>query len=169
MKKCRKRLTNWNQVITRFADGLAKLSHIAILITMHRRHPPYHKAIKWQSKYIESTDEAASLRIFHVIDPDSKNDPDVARLLSVLGCMPLAVTLIAKLELESKSSTKDLLDAWSESGPDLLLKDPEQSMNQSIQLSVKSDLVKRNPDAFIFFPCCWQEPPGRIYIGGLQH
>ena len=56
-----------------------------------------HNAIKWQSKDIESTDEAASLRIHHDIDPDSKNGSDVARLLSVLGHTPFAVSLMVKI------------------------------------------------------------------------
>ena len=142
--------TPWNGNQKQVGDilrRLAMLSHIAILVTMRGRYPPCHNAIKWKSKDIESTDEAASLRIYHDINPDSKNDPDVSRLLSVLGYMPFAVTLMAKLGLESQTSAKDLLDAWSESGTDILSKDREQSMNRSIQLSVESDLVKGNPDA----------------------
>jgi tetratricopeptide (TPR) repeat protein len=142
--------TPWNGNQKQVGDILrrmAMLSHIAILVTMRGRHPPCDKAIKWQSKDIKSTDEAACLRIYHDINPDSKDDSDVARLLTALGRMPFAVTLMAKLGLESQSSAKDLLDAWSESGPDILSNDPEQSMNRSIRLSVESDLVKRNPNA----------------------
>jgi len=61
--------------------------------------------------------------------------------------MPFAVTLMTKLGVESRSTAKDLLDAWSESGPDILSNNPEESMNRSICLSVESDLVKRNPNA----------------------
>jgi tetratricopeptide (TPR) repeat protein len=61
--------------------------------------------------------------------------------------MPFAVTLMAKLGVEGQSTARDLLDAWSESGPDMLSNDLEQSMNRSIGLSVESYLVKRNPDA----------------------
>ena len=126
---------------------LAKLSHVAILVTMRGRYPPCNKAIKWQSKDIKATDEAACLRIYHDINAGSENDPDVARLLATLGHMPFAVTLMAKLGMEGQSTAKELLDAWYESGPDILSNDPEQSMNRSICLSVESDLVKRNPDA----------------------
>ena len=76
---------------------LAMLSHIAILVTMRGRYPPCDKAIKWQSKDIKATDEAACLRIYHEINPGSENDPDVPRLLATLGYMPFAVTLMAKL------------------------------------------------------------------------
>ena len=139
---------------------LAMLSHIAILVTMRGRRPPCYGAIKWQSKYIESTDEEASLWIYHDIYPDSKNDPDVAKLLSALGHMPFAVTLIANLGAESRSSAKDLLDSWSESGTKILSNDPEQSMDQSIRLSVESDLVKRNPDAFLLLAVLSLLPAG---------
>ena len=141
---------------------LALLSHIAILVTMRGRRPPCDNAIKWQSLDIESTDEAASLHIYHDIYRDSENDPDVPRLVTALGHMPFAVTLMAKLGVESQSSAKDLLDEWSESGPDILSNDPEQSMNQSIRLSVESDLVKRNPNAILLLAILSLLPAGTI-------
>jgi len=139
---------------------LAKLSHVAILATMRGRYPPCDKAIKWQSKDIKATDEAACLRIYHELNPGSENDPDVARLLATLGHMPFAVTLMAKLGVEGQSTAKELLDAWSESGPDILSNDPEQSMNRSIGLSVGSNLVKRNPDATILLTILSLLPAG---------
>ena len=155
--------TPWNGNQKQVSDilrRLAMLSHIAILVTMRGRRPPCDKAIKWRSKNIESTDEAACLRIYHDINPDSENDPDVARLLTALGRMPFAITLMAKLGVESQSSAKVLLDAWSESGPDLLSNDPEQSMNRSIGLSVESDLVQRNPNAIFLLAILSLLPAG---------
>ena len=155
--------TPWNGNQKQVGDilrRLAMLSHIAILVTMRGKHAPCHNAIKWQSMNIGATDEAASLRIYHDINPDSKNDPDVARLLSVLGHMPFAITLMAKIGLESQWSAKGLLDAWSKSGPDLLSKDPAQSMNRSIQLSVESGLVKGNPDAILLLSILSLLPAG---------
>ena len=155
--------TPWNGNQKQVGDilrRLAMLSHIAILVTMRGRRPPCDKAIKWQSKDIKSTDEAACLSIYHDINPDSKNDPDIARLLTALGHMPFAVTLMAKLGVESQSSASDLLDAWSKSGPDMLSNDPEQSMDQSIRLSVESDLVKRNPSAILLLAILSLLPAG---------
>ena len=155
--------TPWNGNQKQVGDilrRLAMLSHISILVTMRGRHPPCDGAIKWQSKDIKSTDEAACLHIYHDIYPDSENDPDVTRLLTALGRMPFAVTLMAKLGLESQSSAKDLLDAWSESGPDLLSNDPEMSMNRSIGLSVESDLVQRNPKAILLLAILSLLPAG---------
>ena len=155
--------TPWNGNQKQVGDILRKLammSHIAILVTMRGRRPPCYGAIEWQTKYIESTDEESCLRTYHDITPDSKNDPDVARLLSALGHMPFAVTLMANLGAETQSSAKDLLDAWSESGPDLLSNDPEWSMNRSIGLSVESDLVKRNPNAVLLLAILSLLPAG---------
>ena len=126
---------------------LAELSNIAIFVTMRGTNPPCNNVIHWQSKNIDPTDERACLRIYHDNNPGSKDDPDVGRLLAVLGYMPFAVTLMAKLGMEGKSTAKELLDAWRESGPDMLSDQPEESMNRSISLSVESDLVKRNPNA----------------------
>jgi hypothetical protein len=126
---------------------LAELSYIAIFVTMRGTNPPCNNAIDWQSKNILPTDEEACLRIYHDNNPNSKDDPDVGRLLAVLGYMPFAVTLMAKLGMEGMSTAKELLDAWQKSGPDILSDRPEESMNRSINLSVESDLVKRNPNA----------------------
>ena len=128
---------------------LVMLSHVAILVTMRGRYPPCDEAIKWQSKDIRPTDEAACLRTYHSIYPDSENDRDVGRLLSVLGYMPYAVTLMARLAKEGQSTANELLSAWSEYGPDILPDHHEQSMNRSISLSVDSYLMKQNPQALL--------------------
>jgi hypothetical protein len=130
---------------------LAMLSHVAIFVTMRGRYPPCDEAIKWQSKEIQPTDEAACLRIYRRIYPDSENDLDVGRLVCKLGYMPFAVTLMAKLAKEGLSSAKELILAWSENGPDILPEhlSHEQNMNRSISLSVDSNLMKQNPQALL--------------------
>jgi tetratricopeptide (TPR) repeat protein len=155
--------TPWNSCAQKQVEDilrqLAELSHIAILVTMRGTYPPCN-TIRWQSKYIEPTDDEACLRIFHEINPSSKDDPDIGRLLTALGHMPFAVTLMAKLGMEGKLTAKELLDAWSESGPDILSDNPEQSMNRSISLSVESNLVKRNPNAIVLLSTLSLLPAG---------
>ena len=138
---------------------LAELRHIAILVTMRGTYPPCN-TMGWQSKYIEPTDDEACLRIFYEINPSSKDDPDVGFLLTALGHMPFAVTLMAKLGMEGKSTAKELLDAWSKFGPDILSDKPEQSMNRSISLSVESNLVKQNPNAIVLLSTLSLLPAG---------
>ena len=128
---------------------LAALAHVAIIITMREKFPPCDNAIKWQSKHIQPTDETACLRIYRDIHPESQNDPDVGRLLSLLGHMPFAVTLMANLAKQGQSSARDLVFAWSKFGPDILPNHHEQSMNRSISLSVDSYLMRQNPQALL--------------------
>jgi hypothetical protein len=127
---------------------LAMLSHIAILVTMRGTYPPCD-TIKWQSYTIQPTDKAACRRIFHDINPSSKNDPNVDRLLAALGHMPFAVTLMANLGKRGRSTANKLLETWYTSGTDMLsvTNSPEKNMNQSIRLSVDSEFVKQDPDA----------------------
>ena len=128
---------------------LAMLGHVAILVTMRGRYPPCDEAIKWQSKEIQPADEAACLLIYRSIYPDSVNDPDVGRLLGILGHMPFAVTLMARLAKEGLSTAKELILAWSQNRPDILPEHHEQNMNRSISLSIDSNLMKKNPQALL--------------------
>jgi hypothetical protein len=66
---------------------LARLRHVAVLVTMRGRYPSCDKAIKSQLKVIRPTDEAACIRIYRDIHSDSENDQNVGRLLH----MPFAV------------------------------------------------------------------------------
>ncbi|EDR10070.1 uncharacterized protein LACBIDRAFT_325656 [Laccaria bicolor S238N-H82] len=144
--------TPWNtpdgrQKVGDILRNLAMLKHVSILVTMRGSQAPCDKAITWQSRFIQPTDEEASLRIFRDINPDSENDPDVKALLARLGNMPFAVTLIANLGKQGQSTARELLNAWLKFGPDILPGQNEQSMNRSISLSVDGSLVKQNSNA----------------------
>jgi hypothetical protein len=140
---------------------LAMLSHVAILVTMRGTYPPCD-TIEWQSHTIQPTDEAACRRIFHDINPSSKNDPNVDRLLAALGHMPFAVTLMANLGKRGKSTANELLETWYTSGTDMLsvTNSPEKSMNRSISLSVDSEFVKQDPDALLLLAILSLLPAG---------
>jgi len=140
---------------------LATLSHIAILLTMRGTYPPCD-AIEWQLQTIQPTDEAACRRIFHDINPSSKDDPDVDYLLAVLGYMPFAVTLMANLGKRGKSAANELLDTWYTSGTDMLsgTNSPEKNMNRSISLSVDSEFVEQDPNALPLLAILSQLPAG---------
>ena len=142
---------------------LATLSHVVILVTMRGTYPPCD-AIEWQSQTIQPTDEAACRRIFHDINPSSKGDPDVNRLLAVLGHMPFAVTLMANLGKRGKSTANELLETWYTSGTDMLsvTNSLEKSMNRSISLSVDSEFVKQDPDALLLLAILSLLPAGTI-------
>jgi tetratricopeptide (TPR) repeat protein len=140
---------------------VAMLSHVAILVTMRGTYPPCD-TIEWQSHTIQPTDKAACRRIFHDINPNSKNDPNVDRLLTALGHMPFAVTLMANLGKRGKSTANELLQTWYTSGTDMLsvTNSPEKSMNRSISLSVDSEFVKQDPDALLLLAILSLLPAG---------
>ena len=68
--------------------------------------------MEWQSHTIQPTDEAACRRIFHDLNPSSKSDPNVDRLLAALGHMPFAIALMANLGKRGKSTANELLETW---------------------------------------------------------
>ena len=157
--------TPWNtpdeeQKVGDILRKLAKLKHVSILVTMRASQAPCDKAITWQLRRIQPTDEEASLRIFCDINPDSENDPDVKVLLARLGHMPFAVTLMANLGKQGQSTAKELLNAWLKSGPDIIPGQNEQSMNRSISLSVYGSLVKQNPNAHLLLKVLSLLPAG---------
>ncbi|KAJ3514813.1 hypothetical protein NLJ89_g2145 [Agrocybe chaxingu] len=127
---------------------LASLRHVALLVTMRGTFPPSDDIV-WQTKNLPPTDEQACRQTFVDINPRAKSDPDLDKLLSTLGYMPFAVTLMAKLGKETQASASDLLHEWSRAGTDMISPTsvPEKSMNRSISLSVDSSLVKQDPDA----------------------
>ena len=159
--------TPWNasgrsqKQVTDILRKLAMLSHIAMLLTMHGAYLPCD-AIEWQLQPIQPTDKAACRRIFHDINPSSKDDPDTDRLLAVLGHMPFAVTLMANLGKQSKSMANELLETWYTSGTDMLsvTNSPEKSMNRSISLSVDSQFVKQDPNALLLLAILSLLPAG---------
>ncbi|CAA7262578.1 unnamed protein product [Cyclocybe aegerita] len=146
--------TPWNLTdgLQREIEGilcrLASLRHVALLVTMRGTFPPSDDIV-WQTKNLPPTNEQACRQTFIDIDPRAKGDPDLDKLLSTLGYMPFAVTLVAKLGKETQASASDLLDEWSRAGTDMISPSsvPEKSMNRSISLSVDSSLVKQDPDA----------------------
>ncbi len=146
--------TPWNVVDgTRKEVGiilrrLAKLSHVAILVTMRGSEPP-SDGIAWQLEILRPVDKEASLRIFHEIYPKSRDDPDVDHLLALLGYLPFAVTLMAKLGKKSRSSAKNLSQEWSHVGTGMISpsNSPEDNLNRIISLSVDSGFVQQDPGA----------------------
>jgi tetratricopeptide (TPR) repeat protein len=159
--------TPWNMLdgtrkeVSNILFQLSQLDHVALLVTMRGTEPPCEDII-WQSKNLHPVDKEASLSIFHEIYPKSKDDPDVDSLLDVLGFMPFAVTLMARLGRKSCSSAKDLLKDWSQDGTGMISRSnsPEENMNRSIGLSVDSALVKQNPDALLLLATLSLLPAG---------
>jgi len=69
--------------------------------------------------------------------------------LALLGYLPFAVTLMAKLGKRSRSSAKILFQEWSKAGTKMISpsNSPEDNLNRSISLSVDSLFVRQDPGA----------------------
>ena len=154
---------------------LAKVRHVALLMTMRGTEPPCDDVV-WQSKNLHPVDKEAARSIFQEIYPKSKQDPGVDSLVAVLGYLPFAVILMAKLGKKSWSSTSDLLREWSLVGTMMISSSssPNENMNRSIMLSVHKDFVQQNPDACLLLTTLSLLPAGtsranlRCWIPNLQ-
>ena len=102
------------------------LSHVAFLVTMRGRCPACDKAIKRQLKDTKAIDEAACLRIYHEISRFNKR-PRCREIAGHSGAHLFRGYAIAKLGVDGQSTTKDVLDAWLKSGPDISDDDLEQT------------------------------------------
>jgi len=172
--------TPWTSVehtrhqVNNILGRLGQIPHVALLVTMRGTEPPCDDVV-WQSKNLHPVDMEAARSIFQEIDPKSKQDPGVDSLVAVLGYLPFAVILMAKLGKKSRSSTEDLLRDWSRVGTKMISSSsPDENMNHSIMLSVHKDFVQRDPDACLLLTTLSLLPAGtsranlRCWIPNLQ-
>jgi len=140
---------------------ISQPAHVAILMTMRGGDPPCDDMV-WQPKHLEAVDKESSRSIFHEIYPQSKEDPGVDNLLVALGRMPFAVTLMAKLGKKSRSSAKELLAEWLQSGTEIISNSnsTEDNMNRSISLSVDRSFVQQDRSALFLLETLSLLPAG---------
>ncbi|KAG8926089.1 hypothetical protein FRC02_009214 [Tulasnella sp. 418] len=137
------------------ADILTKLASIpsvSLIITMRGGQYPSSNTIEWSTPRLPSLtqlDLDAAEEAFLKISPDAAGDPELRKLLQKLDCMPLAITLMAKLS-EAGETIPDLLSQWGTERTRLLDQpggDRRTSIEVSIKLSLQSRAVKGYPDA----------------------
>ncbi|KAG8926087.1 hypothetical protein FRC02_009212 [Tulasnella sp. 418] len=131
---------------------LASIPTVSLLITMRSGQYPSSNTIEWTTPRLPSLtqlDLDSAEEAFLKISPDAAGDPELKKLLQALDCMPLAITLMAKLS-EAGETVPDLLSQWSTERTRLLDQpggDRRNSIEVSIKLSLQSRAVKGNPDA----------------------
>ncbi|KAG8927915.1 hypothetical protein FRC02_007610 [Tulasnella sp. 418] len=99
---------------------------------------------------------------FVKISPDSEGDPHLPELLRELDCMPLAITLMAKLA-EVGETVQELLSQWRQEQVKLLSRpdgDRRSSIEVSIRLSLMSSSVRTNTDAIALLSVLARLPGG---------
>ncbi|KAG8940578.1 hypothetical protein FRC03_005344 [Tulasnella sp. 419] len=131
---------------------IASIPSVSFIITMRGNQRPASNAIDWTEPRLPSLtqlDLDAAEEAFVRISPNAIGDRELKPLLQKLDCMPLAITLMAKLS-EAGETVADLLQQWKSERTRLLDQpggDRRNSIEVSIKLSLKSRAVKRNPDA----------------------
>ncbi|KAG8999209.1 hypothetical protein FRB94_006398 [Tulasnella sp. JGI-2019a] len=152
-------------------SNLSMFSHLSVLVTMRGTLPGIGR-IKWTKPELPplAVLPAKAARDLYV-EIDQKADCDTAleTLLSELGHMPLAVTLMAKVGSEGETPT-ELLEKWRLRGTDVIHEeggDRRTGVNHSIQLSLQSHLMRKNPEA-LRLPSVLAMLPGGIRNDVIQ-
>ncbi|KAJ7595989.1 hypothetical protein C8J56DRAFT_1043089 [Mycena floridula] len=129
---------------------IEQIPHVALFVTMRGSSAPCED-LPWIEKKISPLDSEASHQLFTQICPKATEESKLTELLEVLGYMPLAVILMAKLGKATGWKAQELLDSFQMGGLTILGPsdgtDSRHSISVSIRLSVESPLIRRTQDA----------------------
>ena len=141
--------------------ALAEVSHLSILVTMRSYDPPSDEIV-WHSEKLSPLDKDQAHGVYTEHHAEATSDTSLDELLSELGYMPLAVTLMAKLGKNSGFMPTALLTTWRNKRTDMLHRgsDPKISVNVSIALSINSPLMEADRDAITLLAILCMLPAG---------
>ncbi|KAF7373194.1 hypothetical protein MSAN_00528000 [Mycena sanguinolenta] len=143
---------------------LAKLSYIALLVTMTSGFSPGH--IQWQHRALQALDANAARNVFRTKYRDAADGlelstgPELDELLTAIGYIPLAITLMAACGGHQRTSPAALLREWESAGTRMMAGDETRSMDETIHLSMERSVVKSNPEALTLLAVLSMLPAG---------
>ncbi|KAF7333656.1 Kinase-like protein [Mycena sanguinolenta] len=143
---------------------LAKLPHIALLVTMTSGFIPGR--IEWQHRALPPLDADAARDVFRMKYRDAAGGlelsvgPELDRLLTAIGHIPLAITLMAACGGHQGTSPAALLKEWKSAGTRMMAGDETRSMDETIHLSMERSVVKSNPEALTLLAILSMLPAG---------
>ncbi|KZS97105.1 TPR-like protein [Sistotremastrum niveocremeum HHB9708] len=149
------------QHVIHVLQHISTMSHITLIMTIRGVEKPY--GVEWD--HLEPVDvltlEAARTTFLHIAT-DVKPSDSVDRLLRKVDCVPLAVTLLARL---AQTETVEVLhDRLAEEKSSLMQVDFADHREQNIELSVKVSIdaapMRRNPGALRFLSIISHFPSG---------
>ncbi|KAJ7453580.1 hypothetical protein B0H11DRAFT_2288101 [Mycena galericulata] len=120
---------------------LTELPHIALIVTMASQFPPSDDSVEWKHRPLLPLDAVAARETFKRLYPGAANAPKLDELLTAIGHIPLAITLLAADGKHSQATPKDLLKGWKKAGTEI-----NSTMDRRIGLSVQR--VESKPEAF---------------------
>ncbi|KAJ7833040.1 hypothetical protein B0H14DRAFT_3711506 [Mycena olivaceomarginata] len=140
---------------------LAKLSHVSLLVTMTSSFPR-DVNIKWQQRELSALDVEAARSLFKEQYPNVAEVPKLDDLLNAIGCMPLAIVLMANLGNKLQLSPERLMDQWRKLGTEMISQGTSAlgSMDQTISMSMKE--VASQPEASDLLAILSMLPAGTI-------
>ncbi|KAJ7814670.1 hypothetical protein B0H14DRAFT_2522128 [Mycena olivaceomarginata] len=146
---------------------LAKLPHIALLVTMTSGFTPGN--IAWKHRPLPALDPGAARDAFESKYRDAAgghelaaDGPELDEFLTSIGHIPLAITLTAASSGRLGSSPNDLLREWGKAGTTMMSGNEKQSMDKTIGLSMEREAVKSNPQALTLLAILSMLPAGTI-------
>ncbi|KAF7333664.1 hypothetical protein MSAN_02409500 [Mycena sanguinolenta] len=143
---------------------LAKLPHIALLVTMTSGFSPGR--IEWQHRALQALDTDAARDAFRTKyraaagGLELSTGPDLDRLLAAIGHIPLAITLMAACGGHQGTSAAALLREWRDAGTRMMAGNEMRSMDETIRLSMERGVVKSNPEALALLAILSMLPAG---------
>ncbi|KAG6877861.1 hypothetical protein C0993_003067 [Termitomyces sp. T159_Od127] len=161
--------TPWNVLgaqseIERFIRDIHEIRHVTLFATMRASTPPCGD-IPWHNVNLQAIDAAASREIYTTWHPEGCEDPGLPHLLNLVGHMPLAVMLLAKVAKVTHLSAEELAEEYNKVGTPMLGQgsDAESSMDVCIGLSVYSSRMKARPEAYDLLCALSMLPTGTSY------
>lgn len=161
--------TPWNALgaqseVERFIRDLHQIPHVTLFATMRASAPPCGD-IPWHNANLRAVDAAASREIYSTWHSEDCEDPGLPHLLDLVGHMPLAVMLMAKVAKVTHMSAEELVEEYNKVGTPMLGQgsDAESSMDVCIGLSVYSSRMKAHPEAYDLLCALSMLPTGTSY------
>ncbi|KAK7000495.1 hypothetical protein R3P38DRAFT_3617525 [Favolaschia claudopus] len=146
---------------------LAKLSHIALLVTMTSGFTPGD--IKWEHRPLSPLDPDNASAAFKSKYRDAAgghelvdDGPHLDQFLASIGRIPLAIALAATSGGRLRTSPSHLLQDWGTSGTGMMSEKEKLGMNHTIRLSLNNSSVKVNPEALKLLAILSLLPAGTI-------
>ncbi|KAG6889895.1 hypothetical protein C0995_013871 [Termitomyces sp. Mi166 len=161
--------TPWNVLgeqseVERVLRDMNQFAHVTLFVTMRSSSPPCGD-IPWHHVDLEAVEIAAAREIYTSWYPQGGKDEDLSPLLELIGRMPLAVTLMAKIAKEMHLSATQLVRDYNTRGTSMLKQgsDAQNSVDVCIDLSVKSPRMDEHPEALNLLSMISMLPTGTSY------
>ncbi|PFH48489.1 hypothetical protein AMATHDRAFT_5743 [Amanita thiersii Skay4041] len=143
---------------------LTSTGAVSLIVTM--RGSQYPAGITWDTVIppLKPVALEDACTIYETIS--KKMDDHAVRLIKAVDCVPLAVTLLGHLAAVDGETSEDLWKRWEEERTSMLEHGDDRLSNieQSVQLSLSSPRMKRDPDALKFMSLLSSLPDGMSAI-----